>query len=86
MLVTGRRNDENVKTDNLFQLFISWREIVRLSVEDFRSETHIVGPPVSHDIFSVLSETIFTHIVLVSNENENERRALFIRMQSYCLF
>jgi hypothetical protein len=36
--------------------------------------------------FSVLSEKIFAHIVPVSNENENERRALFIRMQSYFTF
>ena len=37
MLVISRRNDENVKSYN--------------SVEDFRSETHKVAPPVSHDIF-----------------------------------
>jgi hypothetical protein len=51
MLVISRRNDENVKSYNFFLLLISYREIVRLSVEDFRSETHIVGLPVSHDIF-----------------------------------
>jgi hypothetical protein len=30
--------------------------------------------------FSVLSESVFTHIFTVSNENENERRTLIVRL------
>jgi hypothetical protein len=35
-----------------------------------------LGTPVSLETFSVLSETVFAHIVAILNENEKERRTL----------
>ncbi len=87
MLVIRRRNDKNVKSYNFFFNFLFHTEKL------FAFLSKILDPRLIKWVrrfrmifFSVLSEKIFTHIVPVSNENENERRALLIRKQSYCLF